>query len=261
MVLDRLEYRNTIGYEFAISPDGSLFVTDDLVVRLWDTHTKDVLSTIGGKEHAGFVNEVVFSPDGQRLAVSARRDNTVQIWDIPNRKTLCRLKGHTTHVYSLAFSPDNKIVVTSGWTHRDETIRLWDTLTGELLASFPDQGAVAFASDRNTFVGGTHIYTWNPETIQYDQTVPLEDVSISDPSTAIIFSPDGSIVVSGNWDGIVRLRDSATGKIISEHAGHASWISELVFSEDGTTLATSGADGTILLWDWNRVLNESENKE
>ncbi len=247
--------------EVAISPDGSLFVTKDNAVRLWDTQTKSVLSTLGSAEDQSFGPKVVFSPDGQRLAVSARKDNTVQIWDMPNRQTLCRLEGHTTHVYSLAFSPDNKIVITSGWTSKDVTIRLWDTMTGALLASFPDQGAVAFAPDRNTFAGGTHIYTWNPETIQYDRTVRLEDVSKSYPPTALTFSPDGSIVVSGNRDGIVQLRDSTTGKIISEHVGHASWISELVFSEDGTTLATSGGDGTILVWDWDEVLEESVGKE
>ena len=130
-------------------------------------------------------------------------------------------------------------------------------MTGELLASYPDQGAVAFAPDRNAFVGGSHIYTWNPATIHYDQTVRLEDVSNSNPPTALTFSPDGSIIVSGNRDGIVRLRDSTSGKIISKHAGHSSWISELVFSEDGTTLATSGADGTILVWDWHEVLKKS----
>ena len=247
--------------EVAISPDGSLFVTKDNAVRLWDTQTKSVLSTLGSAEDQSFVPKVVFSPDVQRLAVSARKDNTVQIWDVPNRKTLCRLEGHTTYVYSLAFSPDNKIVITSGWTTKDVTIRLWDTMTGTLLASFPDQGAVAFAPDRNTFVGGTHIYTWNPETIQYDRTVRLEDVSKSYPPTALTFSPDGSIVVSGNRDGIVQLRDSTTGNKISEHVGHASWISELVFSEDGTTLATSGGDGTILVWDWEEVSKGSNGKD
>ena len=259
--IDKVDKGKHIGYEVAVSPDGSLFVTNEKIVRLWETQTKSVLSTIGGEEYAGFGAKVVFSPDGKLLAVTARKDNTIQIWDVPNRKTLCRLKGHTTYVYSLAFSPDNKTVVTSGWTGKDVTIRLWDTMTGEMLTSFPDQGAVAFAPDSNTFVGGTHIYAWNPETIQYDRTVRLEDVSKSNPPTAITFSPDGSILLSGNRDGIIQLRNSTTGKIISELTGHASWISQLVFSEDGTTLATSGADGTILLWNWDRVLNESENKE
>ena len=253
-IIDRIESSNTIGYEFAISPDGSLFVTNDLVVRLWDTHTKDVLSTIGAKEYAGFGNKVVFSADGSLLAVTARKDNTVQIWDVPNRKTLCRLNGHTTSVYKLAFSPDNKTVITSGWTYKDVTIRLWDTKTGAVLASFPDQGAVAFAPDGNSFVGGTHIYTWNPETIQYDQTLRLEDVSISNPLIALTFSPDGSILLSGNRAGIIQLRDSTTGKIISNLSGHSNYISKLVFSEDGTMLATSSVDGTILVWDWDEVL-------
>ena len=259
--VDKVDKANRIGSEVAISPDGSLFVTNDNVTRLWDTQTKSVVSTIGGHEYYGFQAKVVFSPDGKLLAASARKDNTVQIWDVPNRKTLCRLKGHTTSVYRLAFSPDNKTVITSGWTYKDVTIRLWDTMTGALLASFPDQGAVAFAPDRNSFVGGSHIYTWNPETIRYDRTVRLEDISKSNPPSALTFSPDGAIVVSGNRNGIIQLRDSTTGKIISEHAGHSNWISVLVFSGDGKTLATSSVDGTILLWDWDEVFKGSIGKD
>ncbi len=259
--VDMIDKDNHINSEVAISPDGSLFVTNDNVTRLWDTQTKSAVSTIGGHEYYGFQAKVVFSPDGKLLAVSARKDNTVQIWDVPNRKTLCRLKGHTTSVYRLAFSPDNKTVITSGWTYKDVTIRLWDTMTGALLTSFPDQGAVAFAPDRNSFVGGSHIYTWNPETIRYDRTVQLEDISKSNPPSALTFSPDGAIVVSGNRDGIVRLRDSTTGKIISEHAGHSNWISEFVFSGDGKTLATSSVDGTILVWDWDEVFKGSIGKD
>ena len=259
--IDRVDKGNHINSEVAISPDGSLFVTNDNVVRLWDTQTKSVLSTIGDEEYDGFRAEVVFSPDGKLLAVSSRKDNTIQIWDVPNRKTRCRLEGHTTAVYSLAFSPDNKTVITSGWTYKDVTIRLWDTMTGAELASFSGQGAVAFAPDSNTFVGGSHIYTWNPATGDCDCIVRLEDVSKFDPPTALTFSPEGSILVSGNRNGIIQLRNSTTGKIISNLTGHTSWISELVFSEDGTTLATSGGDGTILVWDWDEVLKGSDRQE
>ena len=80
--------------EVAVSPDASLFVTRDItgfkdnVVRLWDTHTRRLLCVLGGKEKSGgFVPEVVFSSDGQFLAVSSRKNNTIQIWDVPNRRT------------------------------------------------------------------------------------------------------------------------------------------------------------------------------
>ena len=162
----------------AVSPDASLFVTrdiigfDDNVVRLWDTHTRRLLCVLGGKEKSGgFGPEVVFSSDGQFLAVSSRKDNTIQIWDVPNRKTRCRLKGHTTGVYSLAFSPDNKIVVSSGWTTKDMTVRLWDTMTGTEIARLQEQGAVEFAQDSNSFAAGKHIYSRNLTTGNYENIV------------------------------------------------------------------------------------------
>ena len=40
------------------------------------------------------------------------------------------LVGHTNEVNAVAFSPDGKLLASSS---RDETIRLWDTQTGECL--------------------------------------------------------------------------------------------------------------------------------
>ena len=129
--IDMVDKDNHINSEVAISPEGSLFATNDNVVRLWDTESRRLLCVLGGKERSGgFGAKVVFSPDGKLLAVSSRQDNTIQILDIAKRQTLCRLEGHTTYVYSLAFSPDNKTVVSSGWTYKDKTIRIWDPMTG-----------------------------------------------------------------------------------------------------------------------------------
>lgn len=249
-----------------LSSDARLFVTRNTIgfnentVRLWDAHTKRLLCVLGSKEETGgFQSQLVFSPDDKFLAASSRKDNTIQIWDVRNRRTQCRLEGHTTAVYSLAFSPDNRTVVSSGWTTKDMTIRVWDTMTGTELATFPDQGAVAFAPHGNAFAGGSHIYSGNPTTSIYERMVKLEDMS--DPPTALTFSPDGSILVSGSRHGLIQLRDTTTGKIISTLPGHTSYISVLVFSEDWTTLATAGEDGTILLWDWNEVLEGEKRKK
>ena len=124
----------------ALSSDATLLVTENKIgfneytVQLWDTHTKRLLCVLGDQEESGFECELVFSPDGKLVAASSRKDNTIQVWDVPNRKTRCRLEGHTTAVYSSAFSPDNKTIITSGWTHKDVKIRVWDTMTGAVLA-------------------------------------------------------------------------------------------------------------------------------
>jgi WD40 repeat protein len=65
----------------------------------------------------------VFHPDGTRIA-SGGRDRAVWLWDPDSSQEVAHLPGHTSYIWSLAFSPDgNTLVSGSG----DSTVRLWDT--------------------------------------------------------------------------------------------------------------------------------------
>jgi WD40 repeat protein len=48
----------------------------------------------------------------------------VRRWDAATGEELVRLPGHADYVYSLAFSPDGKTLVSGSG---DTTLRLWDT--------------------------------------------------------------------------------------------------------------------------------------
>jgi WD40 repeat protein len=48
----------------------------------------------------------------------------VRLWDAATGEELVRLPGHSDYVFSLAFSPDGKTLVSSSG---DTTLRLWDT--------------------------------------------------------------------------------------------------------------------------------------
>ncbi len=65
--------------------------------------------------------------------------------------------------------------------------------------------------------------------------------------------------MSGGWNGKIQLIDSDSGRVLSTHIGHSNGISrtisKLVFLKDGKTLASACEDGTILLWDWDRITN------
>jgi WD40 repeat protein len=50
---------------------------------------------------------VAFSPDGLTLA-SGSTDQTGRLWDIKTGQPKATLQGHTTEVWSVAFSPDGK---------------------------------------------------------------------------------------------------------------------------------------------------------
>ncbi len=82
--------------------------------------------------------------------------------------------------------------------------------------------------------------------------------------TAISFSPDGSLALSGSCGrldssgictaGELALWDVATTTELRRFGGalpdgHSDWINDVVFSPDGSTALSASQDGTIILWD------------
>jgi cytochrome c len=95
---------------------------------------------------------VVVSPDGRRVAASGIR-GSVAIIDRASRKLLRTLVGPGLPVWSLAFFPDNRTLLTGG---TDRVIRRWDAETGEQLGSIalggPEDPLAAFAGDHGAEV-------------------------------------------------------------------------------------------------------------
>ena len=60
--------------------------------------------------HSHFVSDVVISSDGA-FALSASWDSELRLWDIATGKTTRRFVGHEKDVLSVAFSVDNRQIV------------------------------------------------------------------------------------------------------------------------------------------------------
>lgn len=120
----------------AFSPDGATLAAGVYEeIRLWRVATGEGLVTCRGHAggmargsmFSGYIEEVVFSPDGKTLA-SASVDRTVRIWDVATGARLHTLSGHDDAVFAVAFSPDGKVVASGGLDH---TVRLWDVADGK----------------------------------------------------------------------------------------------------------------------------------
>jgi hypothetical protein len=66
---------------------------------------------------------------------------------------------------------------------------------------------------------------------------------------AVAFSPDGTRLASGGWDGTAILWDVTTGERLQTLSGHLSDVESVTFNQDGTRLATASRDGTVKIWD------------
>jgi WD40 repeat protein len=124
-------------------------------VKSWrreDGQLQRVITDIGA-----VVRSMDVSP-GNGLLATGLLDGTIKIWDNETGKLVRSLKGHTDYVSAVAFSPDNRFLVSSG-AGRDRTIRVWDVTTGETLRTLGGHQdwvlSVAVSSNGRYIVSGS----------------------------------------------------------------------------------------------------------
>ena len=168
---------------------------------------------------------MLFSPDGTILAVGNK------LWDADMWNQIAEIGGKNSQV--VAFSQDNTIIAIEVKNGADRDIHLWDITT---------------------------------------PTEPEKLNTIYLPKTfgnrAVTLSPKGNILVEATkfyfdtyCEAIISLWDVQTGDKLLSLPGHTEPIETLTFSHDGKTLASGSEDGTVLLWDWDKIVAKIEPKE
>ncbi|WP_179052046.1 WD40 repeat domain-containing protein [Nostoc sp. TCL26-01] len=206
---------NTINF----SPDGTTlaFGSNDNTITLWDVTTGKKIHTL--TRHNGSINSVSFSPNGTTLA-SGSNDNTIKLWNITKRKEIRTLNGHSATIRSVSFNPDGKTLTSRS---DDNTIKLWDITTEKEIRTFKP---------------------WNVATGKENRPITKSNSVVN-----VNFASDSKTLVSGGSDGIIKLWDASTGKVIHTMTGHSNAVISVSFSPDGKTLVSNSYDETIKLWD------------
>jgi WD40 repeat protein len=66
---------------------------------------------------------------------------------------------------------------------------------------------------------------------------------------AVVWSPSGEILISGDNDGTLRWWEVQSGECMRVRQGHQGAVQALKISPDGSRLASCGDDGAVVLWD------------
>ena len=207
---------------------------------------------------------LTFSPDNKILAVREHRG--IRAWDLNIGVELFWFNTEKPFPMKLVFSPNGTLLATSGFFG---TPQAWDidTQTEIMLPNIKDISALTFSPDNTTaaIVSNGEVYLWKLDTIGEDEPNVLPG-QLHPFTNILAFSSDGTFLVGSGeetWDFPIKIWNVETGNQLTPLTGHTEHITTLVFSHDGKTLASGSEDGTVLLWDWDKIIvkRASENKE
>ncbi|KAG8824416.1 hypothetical protein FRC19_001824 [Serendipita sp. 401] len=251
-----------VGYMKCIRfcPDGSYFATwtRDGTIHLRLGHTGERMLELCSTRTNDPVDDVVISPSGRHIASYNFGGSTVYLWEVKSGLVLNHhtLVGHEMDIRYLLFSPEGDRVVSISL---DQTVRVWNTHTGEGLQSF-------FTGYTGTIMLPELSQDW-----RYLLTVGLSNqINIYDVShqcqgeekpgdersfavPVIAFSPLGDIFACGFTEYvskpyIQRWSVETTQPLGEPMTGHTNGVRCVAFTSDGQIIASGSDDCTVRLW-------------
>ncbi|MGH3251051.1 MAG: WD40 repeat domain-containing protein [Trebonia sp.] len=232
---------------FAFSGDNRLLAAalNNGDIKVWDTATRRLTTTLTGGDPYNAATAMTFSPDTSLVAVGA--DTKVELWDMSSRRlTSLETKGP---VENIAFSRDGALlaVITN-----NTAVQVWDVRTRRLSMTFPqsspgqDEG-VAFSPSGGLLAVGTQdgVQLWNLATSQLVTTLRA---SSANPGISVAFSPDSRELAAGTVGG-VQVWDVARGQLMTTlPLGKNDLAGSVAFSSDGSRL-TIRTNTDVGVWD------------
>ena len=232
-------------------------------IQLWDITTGELIP--GPWQDAGDnANALAFSPDNRIFVANFGRQG-IRAWDLNNSIELFHFNTTEPFRRKFAFSPTGTLFATYG-THVQTHV--WDVDTHAEITppNIQEVSALTFSPGGIMLAHGHHrdgivFLHVTPTSIKEHSRINSQR-GFSD---LLIFSPNGKILLDpklDTWTPIIQLWDVETGAELKTLSGHTEPIETLVFSHDGKTLASGSEDGTVLLWDWEKIIAKQtpENK-
>ena len=240
---------------FAFSPDGRLLASGTETttrkgpaeLKLWEVGSARVVAS--WTDHNADIGAVAFHPM-RPLLVSAGADPGFRVWDLTKHQPVL-FRPTQTAVTALAFTPRGEELLTGS---AGQALLAWDTRDWH--------EAVRFVGHKGALTSLAVIAQGSEPTIfsaSADKSFciwPLAPVAATGARfggheswvTALTLVPDGKTLLSGSWDGTVRLWNVETGKATAVLEAHESKIYAIAVSRDGKRAASAGGNGEVFLW-------------
>lgn len=210
LVKDPLSSSDSV-YCVAFSPDGARIATGgaDRSIRIFGTASGQQEKLI--EDHADWVMGIAWSPDGKKLA-SASRDKTSKVFDATTGESQITFSAHGDAVFGVQFSPNGEQIITSG---RDKQIRIWGTANAQQAKAVGGFGNEVYGL---TVTADGRVFSASADMTAREHKLDGAEVrkfaGHTDWVYSLAFNAPANKLVTGSWDGEVRLWNAADGQML-----------------------------------------------
>lgn len=243
----------------------------DLMESAKETKELNENKTVGPKlilptGHAGKINSVAFSHDGQYV-VTGSADKTVKLWHTKTGYLIRSFIGHEHAVQGVGMSPDGKYIYSvSSRSHGPKAkLIVWDAVTGKVVWAFLDDNfdnskSLSVSPDgKYVLVGAMSaknkgMMLWNPKLAKLSKTfkVTYQNNKIQLPYS-VGFSKDGlhaiSLTVkvsSTGFNNVVEIWKVANAKLVNTfNYATKQAMKSATFSDDGRFIILQNHDNSF----------------
>jgi WD40 repeat protein len=199
------------------------------------------------EEQPELISNVTPLPE-MKEAISQQYDATLQLRQPVSPLRHHLLQGHTELIRAVALTPDSRLIVS---VSDDNTLRVWDIESGNLLHSLEAWGVKSFSltldSCQAVYISNQHAITIL-DLASGKLVNSLASYFGETRISTISMIPSGKQIIIGLGDGSLKVCDLVSGRQQRSVRGHKGIVHCVAVTSDGNRFVSGSEDTTIKLW-------------
>jgi hypothetical protein len=159
------------------------------------------------------------------------------------------LSGHVKMVNSLSWNNDDSKILSGS---DDNTVKIWDGITGELLHTLEGHtrpvNSVSWNRNCSKIVSGSYdgtVRIWDGVTCELLMTLKDDQDHTID---AVSWNNESSRIGSTSVDGTIIIWDAITSELLRKLSSHTDHVQCIGWNHDDSKLLSGACDNTIKIW-------------